>query len=183
MKILKTNTNAYVVSKNEDGSLHISYLSDKSGKLIPNIGLFITSSGGVEKILGNCKEYAVVEDFYSEIAKEKEARQAHNAEMMERISAMKSERISKLNDFDRKVAEQYYQCESMNKDNGWGVVDLLIGKNELSQAMSNMLGEGYSATPYDNGAIYIKTNSGKKFVMFKRIATRKQISLSDLVSE
>ena len=78
MKILKTNTNEYVVNQNEDGTLLITC----GGEPIKNAGSFIMNIGGIAAVLARCKEYT--EEELKEAAKAKRERKlAQQAKQLE----------------------------------------------------------------------------------------------------
>lgn len=94
MKILRTNTNIYLVGINEDGTLSITYNGEVP---INNPGMFINQMGGIEGVLARCEDGEYDLDGYRTYIKQgqKEKQRMHEERhkaAMERQARWNAER-------------------------------------------------------------------------------------------
>lgn len=96
MKILKTNTNTYVVDQNADGSITITY---DGVKRISNAGMFIKNLGGVPGVLARCEECeytleGIMEYFNEQYRMKKKAHEHRRQAALERETEWNAERVA-----------------------------------------------------------------------------------------
>jgi len=171
--ILTTNTAIYQI-KNTDGKL---FITNENGDEIPNPGSFILSMGGIDAIPNRCKEIEIpFEEFLKEIEEKnkiirEERKLEHEKKTIEAESVIRN---------SESTAREIYDafCYLNKKQFGWGLCDqVFLGENNLSKLLLSKL-HSYTVTPYDDGAVIIKSN-GKSYSNHRRFA--KAGSIIDLI--
>lgn len=146
---LTTNTQTYIVTEREDGTLAIT---DLCGKSIKNAGLLIASIGGIE---------AVKVRLTAELPQaDKAAREAREAAKAEAIA----EARQIIKNPHASAAELLRAAKVLSKAYGMSPeLDKIFGSaNELSAKLL-AYGGGYNFNTYDNGETLVKFANGKRF--------------------
>lgn len=147
MKILKTNTNTYLVEQNADGSLTITY---DGVNRINNAGMFINQMGGIPGVLARCEERDyTLEDFKDSCMEQnrlkKELHERRHQEALEREAKWNAERVAK---YEALVAQYEGQAIPTTYENIGIILRYLNTKNCGGWELPKMT-IGYSCNQYD----------------------------------
>lgn len=147
MKILKTNTNTYVVEQNADGSLTITY---DGVNRINNAGMFINQMGGIDGVLARCedKDYTIDEVkqyLVEEYNNKKEAHKRLHQAALNREAKWNAERVAK---YEALVAQYEGQAIPTTYENIGIILRYLNTKNWGGWDLPKMT-IGYACHQYD----------------------------------
>lgn len=147
MKILKTNTNTYVVEQNADGSLTITY---DGVNRINNAGMFINQMGGIDGVLAWCedKDYTIDEVrqyLVEQYNNKKEAHKRLHQAALNREAKWNAERVAK---YEALVAQYEGQAIPTTYENIGIILRYLNTKNWGGWDLPKMT-IGYACHQYD----------------------------------
>lgn len=151
---LKTNTQTYIVTEREDGTLNIT---DLRGKPVKNAGLLIASIGGIEAVKARLTAELPQADTAA-----REAREAAKAEAI-------AEARRTISNPHASAAELLRAAKVFSKAYGMSpeIDKIFLGENELSAKLL-AYGGGYNFTTYENGETVVKFDNGERFSTLDR---------------
>ena len=172
MKILKTKKRTYQVIENDNGTVT---LFDEFGKKDNNAGAIIGNYGGLDKFKKILIDVEIddFEKYLRENNLHPEQRRAKRDTAHEINLKVATKKIAELEEKAKKAdsAKEMFSIfqeitrisQNYNFDRGWSDADFFfLADNVLSKFLLEKLGS-YTATPYDNGEMIIKTKKGVSY--------------------